>query len=285
MNIEVKSKFKNLIPPLSQEEFRQLEENVLREGILEPLTVWNGILVDGHNRYEIANKHGLPFQVREVEFDSESDAEIWIIKNQFGRRNLSKYDRSILALKMEPMIAKKAKENQGTRNDICQKSDKSLDTKKELAKIAGVSHDTIHRVKVIEQKASEKLKQQVRSGEKSINEAYLAVTPKPKTTAQEAREAREKHDEFQQKKSEGGTLSFREIKEDAYNVRIIGRDFYGEILSAVQKVNGLSLFRDQTDIDATIKTIPQEQRKRLGDSINNSVAVLQFLKKKITEVK
>lgn len=109
--------------------------------------------------------------------------------------------------------------------------------------------------------------------------------PKPKTAKQEAREAREKHDEFQQKKSEGGTLSFREIKEDAYNVRIIGRDFYGEILSAVQKVNGLSLFRDQTDIDATIKTIPQEQRKRLGDSINNSMAVLQFLKKKITEVK
>lgn len=109
--------------------------------------------------------------------------------------------------------------------------------------------------------------------------------PKPKTAKQEAREAREKHDEFQQKKSEGGTLSFREIKEDAYNVRIIGRDYYGEILSAVQKVNGLSLFRDQTDIDATIKTIPQEQRKRLGDSINNSIAVLQFLKKKITEVK
>lgn len=285
MNIEVKSKFKNLIPPLSQEEFRQLEENVLREGILEPLTVWNGILVDGHNRYEIANKHGLPFQVREVEFDSESDAEIWIIKNQFGRRNLSKYDRSILALKMEPMIAKKAKENQGTRNDICQKSDKSLDTKKELAKIAGVSHDTIHRVKVIEQKASEKLKQQVRSGEKSINEAYLAVTPKPKTTAQEVKEAKAKHEEFQRMKSESNTVSFRDAKEDAWNVKMIGRDFYNEILRATNKVYELTLFRNQTDIDATLKTYSATDRAELGRKIDETIMTLQFLKRKITEVK
>lgn len=109
--------------------------------------------------------------------------------------------------------------------------------------------------------------------------------PKPKNAKQEAREAREKHNDFQQKKSEGGALSFREIKEDAYNVRIIGQDFYKEILSATQKVYGLSLFRNQTDIDATIKTTTQEQRKRLGENIDNSIAVLQFLKKKIMEVK
>ena len=109
--------------------------------------------------------------------------------------------------------------------------------------------------------------------------------PKPKNARQEAREARERHNDFQQKKSEGGALSFREIKEDAYNVRIIGRDFYKEILSATQKVYSLSLFRNQTDIDATIKTTTQEQRKRLGENIDNSIAVLQFLKKKIMEVK
>jgi len=67
-----------------------------------------------------------------------------MIRNQIGRRNLNDYERSRLALKMKPLISKVAKENQGARTDICQNSDKSsVDTKKELAKIADVSHDTI----------------------------------------------------------------------------------------------------------------------------------------------
>ena len=180
-DVAINPKFESLIPKLSDDEFKQLEENILRDGITEPLAVWNGTLIDGHNRYKLAKKHGLDFETREMNFDSEDDAEIWIIKNQFGRRNLSTYDRGVLALRLKPAIAKKAKENQGTRNDIRQKSDKSIDTKKEVAKIAGVSHDTIHRVEVIEAKGSDDLKQKVRSGEKSINEAYISVTPKKKT--------------------------------------------------------------------------------------------------------
>lgn len=78
------------------------------------------------------------------------------------------YDRSLLALKLKPVIAEKAKESQGARNDICQKSDKSIDTKKELANIAGVSHDTIHKVEAIEAKAAPEVKEQLRKGDISI---------------------------------------------------------------------------------------------------------------------
>lgn len=62
-----------------------------------------------------------------------------------------------LALELEGLFREKAKENQGFRNDICQKSDKSttpIDTKKEIAKVANVSHDTIAKVKKIQEKAS-----------------------------------------------------------------------------------------------------------------------------------
>ena len=69
-------------------------------------------------------------------------------KNQLVRRNLDIYVRSMLALKLKPIIAAKAKANQGTRTDISQKSVKSHDTQKELAKVAGVSHDTMHKVEV-----------------------------------------------------------------------------------------------------------------------------------------
>lgn len=180
--IIIDNEFKKLIPPLTPDEFKQLEENIISEGIRDNLIIWNNILIDGHNRYEIAQKHGLEFQTMEKEFLDREDVKIWIIKNQFGRRNISAYDRSRLALQLEPLIAGKAKENLKTAGENfgkgCQKSDKaitSIDTKKELASLAGVSHDTIAKVKVIEQKADEETKEKLSSGEVSINQAYKEI--------------------------------------------------------------------------------------------------------------
>ncbi|MFL0197626.1 hypothetical protein ACJDU8_18945 [Clostridium sp. WILCCON 0269] len=96
-----------------------------------------------------------------MDFENRDEAMEWIIRNQFVRRNLPLYERAKLALKLEPVIAERAKENlktsTGGKNPRpCQKSDNpAIDTKKELAQIAGVSHDTIHKVKVIEDKGSE----------------------------------------------------------------------------------------------------------------------------------
>ena len=84
----IDDEFKNLIPPLDEQERAQLEENILRDGIREPLTIWNNIIVDGHNRYAIAQKHSLPFKTVTKDFTERSDAKIWILKNQLGRRNL-----------------------------------------------------------------------------------------------------------------------------------------------------------------------------------------------------
>ena len=177
----IKDTFKNLIPPLTNEEFEQLEQNCLNDGIREPLIVWNGILIDGHNRLKISQKHSLSYQTKEMHFDNEKEAEAWIIKNQFGRRNLSAYDRSVLALKLKPLIAEKAKEKQvetlRQNMTVSQKSDerKEVNTKKELAKIAGVSHDTIAKVEKIERQATPEVKAQVKNGTLSINQAYQTV--------------------------------------------------------------------------------------------------------------
>ena len=110
--ITIDNDFQNLIPPLTNEEFAQLESNILRDGIRDALITWHGILIDGHNRYRIAQKYGLTYRTVEKQFTDRNDAERWIILNQFGRRNLSAYDRSILALKLKPIIAEKAKEQQ-----------------------------------------------------------------------------------------------------------------------------------------------------------------------------
>lgn len=177
--VKIDAEFKRLIPALSGDEFSQLEANILHDGIREPLVVWNDTLIDGHNRYEIASKYGLEYKTQSMDFTSRDEAIRWIILNQFGRRNLSAYDRSILALRLKPIIAEKAKERQEigvNQYSLCHKCDKpSIDTKKELAKVAGVSHNTIARVEKIEQHATPEIKEAVKSGEMSINQAYQAT--------------------------------------------------------------------------------------------------------------
>ena len=175
--IKIDDEFKKLIPPLSADEFKQLEENILSEGIRENIIIWNGIIIDGHNRYEIAQKHGLEFKTSEKEFADRDSVKIWIIKNQFGRRNLSAYDRSRLALQLEPLISEKAKVKQiESGGAVPQKSAKPpIDTRAELATIAGVSHDTIAKVKTIELKATPEVKEKLSSGEVSINQAYKEI--------------------------------------------------------------------------------------------------------------
>lgn len=193
MTVIVDNEFRTLIPPLSEEEFNQLEENCLENGIQDSLKTWNGILVDGHNRYEIAQKHGLEFKTEEMEFSGRTDAKLWIIKNQLGRRNLSAYDRSVLALKLKPVIAEKAKEKQATHTEQgYQKSDNAEHTAKELAKVAGVSHDTIHKVETIEKSGDSELIDKVKKKEMSINKAYRQVkgtsekkAPQPQTEVRE----------------------------------------------------------------------------------------------------
>lgn len=88
--------FKNLIPPLQRTEYLQLEENLLADGCRDPLVVWRGTLVDGHNRYEICMRHRIPFSVTEVDFYCREEAIAWICANQLGRRNLSEGTRKYL---------------------------------------------------------------------------------------------------------------------------------------------------------------------------------------------
>ena len=183
MNITIDKEFKSLIPALTDDEYKGLEQSILNEGCRDALVLWGNILIDGHNRYEICTKHGIPFQTVQKDFDSREDVIQWIILNQFGRRNLPMYERARLALRLKPVISARAKERQaeyhGNQYDgLSQNSvevQKPIDTQKELAKVAGVSHDTISKVEKIEATATEETKEQLRKGDISINQAYQTV--------------------------------------------------------------------------------------------------------------
>ena len=94
--LTVDCEFRDLIRPLLKDEYRHLEAALLADGCREPITVWKGIIVDGHNRYEICRRLGIPFEVRERHFDNREEAIIWICANQLGRRNISDETRRYL---------------------------------------------------------------------------------------------------------------------------------------------------------------------------------------------
>lgn len=179
MTLTIDDEFKNLIPPLTADEYRGLEESILAEGCRDSLIAWHGILVDGHNRYEICEKYGLPFTVTETDFETREAVIEWIIKNQFGRRNLPLYERARLALRLKPVIAERAEKNlhlsQGQGVKGLENSTKVIDTRLEIAKAAGVSDNTIAKVEKIEANATPETKEALRRGEMSINQAFREI--------------------------------------------------------------------------------------------------------------
>jgi N6-adenosine-specific RNA methylase IME4 len=181
--LQIKEEFKNLIPALTKEEFKQLESNCLEEGIREKIITWNGYIIDGHNRFEIATRWNLDYETENKHFKNENDVREWMINNQFGRRNLSNYQRSVLALQLEEVFKEKAKENQIRKPESVKQisaEQKPIETRKELAKVANVSHDTIAKVKVIEAKAPEEIKAKLSTGEVSINQVYQDIKKEEK---------------------------------------------------------------------------------------------------------
>ena len=98
INLKIDPEFQNQIPPLTDDEYKQLEENILKEGkLLSPLIVWNNTLVDGHNRYAILQKHPeICFSTMPLRFESREEVLAWICKNQLGRRNLTPEQKKFL---------------------------------------------------------------------------------------------------------------------------------------------------------------------------------------------
>jgi 16S rRNA G966 N2-methylase RsmD len=156
MNITIDPEFKALIPPLAPEELAQLESNIIADGCRDPLVTWQGSLIDGHNRYEICTRHGLPFETVEVEFADRTTAMLWMIDNQKGRRNVSDYDKGLLAMRKQELLRPIAKDNQIRKPESVSAKlpkQKPIDTRKEAAKEAGIGERTLDAVKLIKDAA------------------------------------------------------------------------------------------------------------------------------------
>jgi len=180
----IDSEFSGLIPPLSEDERAQLEQNIVADGkCIDAIILWEGIIIDGHNRFEICMKHGIEFEITEMPFSSRSEAMVWILNNQLGRRNLTDAARIELALAKAELLREKARQKQSRAGgdkkgdeSLLAKTTKSTDgpvhVRKIVADDAGVGERTLHRYMDIKQNGSPELVNRVKSGELKIGTAH-----------------------------------------------------------------------------------------------------------------
>ena len=184
-DIRIDPEFRELVPALPDQERAALQENLLRDGCRDPLVVWKGrgILLDGHHRLQLCREHDIAYTTAEVSLPSRDAAKVWIITNQFGRRNLTPYQRAELALALKPLLAQAAKKRRAQaegrprgekKASVPQNSaeERFGETRDELADTAGVSHDTIAKVEYIAEHADDRTKEKLRRGDISIHRGY-----------------------------------------------------------------------------------------------------------------
>lgn len=184
--LEIKEEFKKLIPALTAEEFKQLESNCLEEGIREKIITWNGFIIDGHNRYEIATRWNLEYQTESKRFKDESDVKLWMIDNQNGRRNLTDGWKYKLQQVKKEILSEKGKENMSIGGELKEglsTIDKPLakhNTQKEIAKALDWSTGKVAMADVVFKKATAELEEKVLSNEITINQAYQEIKKEEK---------------------------------------------------------------------------------------------------------
>lgn len=176
--IIIDEEFKNLISRLSEDEYKQLEESILRDGCRDPLVIWaeKGILLDGHHRHAICTKHGRTYQVVTLTFEDKGDAREWVLKNQLGRRNLPPEMIAYLRGKLyEAQKQRSGGDHKSERHDAAF-DDGPGDTANRLAQQQGVDRRTIQKaaafaraVDLIAETAGDEAKQLILSGESGLD--------------------------------------------------------------------------------------------------------------------
>ena len=153
VELKIDKEFESLIPALSATEFNQLRDNILEvREVLDPIKTWQGIIIDGHNRWKIIQENpDIPYKTYEMIFNDRDEAKTWIINNQLGRRNLSGEQQSNLRGKRVELEKKKVGAPKGNTNAEKQCSQnvhidsESKRTIERLADEYGVSPKTIER--------------------------------------------------------------------------------------------------------------------------------------------
>jgi len=180
MHIVVNEDLKAYIDPLTPDEHDALERSLLTEGCRDALVLWGDVLVDGHNRYGICQKHGIPFQtLQSTLFKSMDDVHLWMIDQHLGRRSVSDFQRGVLALrKREILNERRLKAEPAVEPDSAPPAAAAepLKSRDDIAKAARLSSSQVVMIEKIQKQAAPEVVAAVKSGTISLNAAAAVAT-------------------------------------------------------------------------------------------------------------
>jgi len=176
LDIKINDELRSFVDPLTDIEYAALERSLQAEGCRDALVLWRDTLIDGHNRYEICKKHGIPFRtVHNNNFASLEDVMLWMIDNHLARRSVSDFQRGVFALRKKEIVAARMAENppaeEGDKNAPADDTSPPWNTREDVARAARVSSNTISQIERIQKAATPQLREAVRTGAISINAA------------------------------------------------------------------------------------------------------------------
>jgi len=187
--IEINKELKEIIPPLTNEEFKGLETDIKKDGCRDSLILWKGkdTIVDGHNRYKICSENNIPFKTVEKEFADINDVKLWMINNQKSRRNLTDGWKFELAQTKKAILLEKGKANisanKGGTSTLSNVDKEAHNTRNVMASDLGWSTGKVAMADKVWNKANEEVKKEIKEGNKSINEVYKEITKDEKIAA------------------------------------------------------------------------------------------------------
>lgn len=187
LNITINEELRSFIDPLTPVEYAALERSLLADGCRDALVLWRDVLIDGHNRYDICTKHGIPFRtVNNDKFDSLEDVMLWVIDNNLARRSVSDFQRGMLALRKKEIVAARAAQraaeappDQPAPEPADDPVDPPWSTREDVAKAARVSANTLSQIERIRKTAAPELVDAVRSGTISVSAAASVASLPP----------------------------------------------------------------------------------------------------------
>ena len=200
MDIVVNEELKAYIDPLTPDEYEALERSLLAEGCRDSLVLWGNVLVDGHNRYGICQKHNLPFNtVQNTRFQSMEDVHLWMIEQHLGRRSVSDFQRGVLALRKREILAERRARAKPMPEEtapapaaetaadvpapeavdapaVAPPKAEPLPSRQALAREARLSNSQVVMIEKIQKQAAPEVVAAVKSGVLSINAAAAVAT-------------------------------------------------------------------------------------------------------------
>ena len=188
MDIVVNEELKAYIDPLTPDEYEALERSLLAEGCRDALVLWGDVLVDGHNRYGICKKHGLPFQtVQNQRFTSMEDVHLWMIDQHLGRRSVSDFQRGVLALRKREIVAGRRERAKAAPAEAAADATpeqaaaklppgESLDSREALARAARLKSNQVVMIEKIQQSAAPEVVAAVKSGDLTLSAAAAVAS-------------------------------------------------------------------------------------------------------------